>query len=44
MKDSLRKKLAEIHSKHQEIEKLLSDPDVVSDMEKYKNFYISGFI
>ena len=40
MKDSLRKKLAEIHSKHQEIEKLLSDPDVVSDMEKYKNLSV----
>jgi len=40
MKDSLRKKLAEIHSKHQEIEKSLSDPDVVSDMDKYKNLSV----
>ena len=40
MKDSLRKKLAEIHSKHQEIEKSLSDPNVVSDMDKYKNLSV----
>ena len=40
MKDSLRKKLAEIHSKHQEIEKSLSNPDVVSDMDKYKNLSV----
>jgi hypothetical protein len=40
MKNSLRKKLAEIHSKHQEIEKSLSDPDVVSDIDKYKNLSV----
>ena len=40
MKDSLRKKLAEIHSKHQEVEELLSDQNIVNDMDKYKNLSV----
>ena len=40
MKDSLRKKLDEIFIKHQEIEKSLSDQDVINDMDKYKNLSV----
>ena len=40
MKNSLRKKLEEISNKHYEIENLLSDKDVINDMDKYKNLSV----
>ena len=40
MKNSLRKKLEEISNKHYEIESLLSDKDVINDMDKYKNLSV----
>ena len=40
MKDSLRKKLKEISEKHLEIEKLLSDQEIINDLEKYKNLSV----
>ena len=40
MKNSLRKKLDEIHNKHHEIEELLSDKDIINDMDKYKNLSV----
>ena len=40
MKDSLRKKLDEIFNKHQEIEKSLSEQDVINDIDKYKNLSV----
>ena len=40
MKVSLRKKLDEISKKHLEIEKLLSEKDVINDMDKYKNLSV----
>ena len=40
MKVSLRKKLDEISKKHLEIEKLLSDKNVINDMDKYKNLSV----
>jgi len=40
MKDSLRKKLNEINNKHLEIEKSLSDQDIINDMDKYKNLSV----
>tara|TARA_B100001027_G_scaffold30639_1_gene18195 strand:- start:316 stop:1398 length:1083 start_codon:yes stop_codon:yes gene_type:complete len=40
MKDSLRKKLKEIFEKHLEIEKLLSDQEIINDLEKYKNLSV----
>ena len=40
MKTSLRKKLDEIHNKHHEIEELLSDKDIINDMDKYKNLSV----
>ena len=42
MKDSLRKKLKEISEKHLEIEKSLSDQEIINDLEKYKK--IADFI
>ena len=40
MKDSLRKKLKEISEKHLEIEKSLSDQEIINDLEKYKNLSV----
>ncbi len=40
MKVSLRKKLDEINKKHHEIEKLLSDKDIINDINKYKNLSV----
>ena len=40
MKVSLRKKLDEISIKHNEIQNLLSDKDIINDMDKYKNLSV----
>ena len=40
MKNSLRKKLDEISKRHQEVEELLSDQNIVNDMDKYKNLSV----
>ncbi|MFL2560139.1 MAG: peptide chain release factor 1 [Gammaproteobacteria bacterium] len=40
MKNSLRKKLDEIYSKHQDIENSLSDQNIINDMDKYKNLSV----
>ncbi len=40
MKDSLRKKLNEINNKHLEIEKSLSDQEIINDINKYKNLSV----
>ena len=40
MKDSLRKKLKEIFEKHLEIEKSLSNQEIINDLEKYKNLSV----
>ena len=40
MKKSLRQKLDEISTRHQEVEALLSDQNIANDMDKYKNLSV----